>query len=105
MSKAPSRKDISKRARIIAAEKKHSPKWFYLSFATDTAYLGSVFVWAYGIETAKRRASKLGISFPDAEVMCSSVPRKELWRLPAGDRNRLLNEADIDRLNGDSVDD
>jgi hypothetical protein len=102
--KAPPRKEISKRARIIAAEMKHSACWFYLSFATDTAYLGSVFVWAHGIETAKRRASDLGIAFPDAEVMCSSVPRKELWRLPAGDRNRLLNAADIERLDGKRVD-
>lgn len=31
----------AKRARLIAEERRHSPGWFYLSFATDHGFLGA----------------------------------------------------------------
>jgi hypothetical protein len=69
-------------ARIIAAELNCSPKWFFLSLASDTHSWALPSVRAHGIETAKARAVKLGIPLPsgDGEIMCSSVPRTQLHR-------------------------
>jgi len=100
MAAPPSR---TKRARLIAEERKHTVRWFYLSFATDTAFLGSAIVRAHGIETAKQRASELNAN-PGGEVMCVALTRKNMKRIPVDIRNRLLNEQGVRvRLEGKSV--
>jgi hypothetical protein len=85
----------AKRARLIAEERRHSPGWFYLSFATDFEFLGAAVVRAQGLLTAVERASNLGIS-PGGDVVCQGpIPRKDLHRVPGGLRNRLLTEAEV----------
>jgi hypothetical protein len=90
----------SRRAAIIAEERRHAARWHYLSFADRTAFLGGVIVRAYGFLTAVQRATDLGIN-PGGEVMCQPIPRKDLWRVPASLRNRLLSEDELwNRLDG-----
>ena len=65
----------AKRARLIAEERRHSPGWFYLSFATDFEFLGAAVVRAQGFLTAVQRASDLGIS-PGGDVVCQGpIPK------------------------------
>jgi hypothetical protein len=83
------------RARLIAEERRHSPGWFYLSFATDYEFLGAAVVRAQGFLTAVQRASGLGIN-PGGDVVCQGpIPRKDLHRVPDDLRNRLLTEAEV----------
>ena len=83
-----------RRARLLAEEGRHSLGWFYLSFATEYEFLGATIVWAHGLLTAVERASDLGIN-PGGEVMCCLIPRRNLRRVPADLRNRLLSEGEV----------
>jgi hypothetical protein len=57
-------------------------------------------VRSFGFLTAIQRATDLGIN-PGGEVMCTPIPRKDLCRVPADLRNRLLSETEVrDRLEG-----
>jgi hypothetical protein len=88
------------RARLIAEERQRALGWFYLSFASDYAFLGATIVWAHGFLTAMQRASDLGID-PGGEVICYPLPRKHLPRVPADLRDRLLSETEVrKRLGG-----
>jgi hypothetical protein len=90
----------ARRAAIIAEEHRRAARWHYLSFADDTGFLGGVIVRSYGFLTAIQRATDLGIN-PGGEVMSTPIPRKDLWRVPADLRNRLLSEDEVqDRLEG-----
>jgi hypothetical protein len=92
-----------RRARLLAEERRHSLGWFYLSFATGHEFLGAAIVWAHGLLTAVERASDLGIN-PGGEVMCCPIPRKNLRRVPADLRNRLLSETEVrKRLEGKRI--
>jgi len=83
-----------RRAAIIAEEHRHAACWHYLSFADETSFLGGVIVRSYGFLTAIQRATDLGIN-PGGEVMCTPIPRKDLWRVPPDLRNRLLSEDEV----------
>jgi hypothetical protein len=90
----------TRRAAIIAEEHRHAARWHYLSFADDTGFRGGVIVRAYGFLTAVQRATDLGIN-PGGEVMCTPIPRKDLWRVLPDLRNRLLSEDEVrNRLEG-----
>jgi hypothetical protein len=89
-----------KSAKLLAAERTQPRAWFFLSFASETAFLGGVIVAAHGILTATERATELGIH-PGGDAMCWPVGRKYLHRIPVGLRNRLLTEAEVrERLGG-----
>ena len=93
----------ARRAAIIAEEHRYAARWHYLSFADDTGFLGAVIVRSHGFLTAVQRATDLGIN-PGGEVMCQPIPRRDLCRVPADLRNRLLTEAEVrERLEGRSV--
>ncbi len=90
----------ARRAAIIAEEHRHAARWHYLSFADHTGFLGSVVVRSHGFLTAIQRATDLGIN-PGGEVVCTPIPRKDLWRVPTDLRNRLLSEDEVQgRLEG-----
>jgi len=93
----------AKRARLIDEEHHHTARWHYLSFATDCEFLGAAIVRAHGVITATQRAADLGIN-PGGEVMCQPIPRKEVPRVPADLRNRLLSAEEVlKRLGGKTV--
>jgi hypothetical protein len=91
------------RAQRVADERKQSPGWFYLSFATQDEFLGAAIVRAHGILTAVQRASELGI-YPGGEIMCQAILRRNLSRFPRDLRNRLLSPQEVcERLEGEWV--
>jgi hypothetical protein len=93
----------ARRAAIIAEERSHAARWHFLSFAGETSFLGGAIVRSYGFLTSVQRASDLGIN-PGGEVMCTQIPRKDVWRVPADLRNRLLSEEEVrERLDGRRV--
>jgi hypothetical protein len=83
-----------KRARLIADERRHSPRWFFLSFANEHQFLGAAIVRAHGLITAVERASSLGI-MPGGDVEHTAILRKDIYRVPLTLRNRLLSEAEV----------
>src|ERR1039457_704740 len=84
----------AKRTCLIAEERRHSPRWFYLSFATDYEFLGAAIARANGLLTAVQRTTDLGIN-PGGEVMCIPFNRRDMKRIPADLRNRLLSQAEV----------
>jgi hypothetical protein len=80
--------------RLFAEERQRSLGWFYLSFATDRAFLGAIIVWAHGLLTAVERAAELGLD-PGGQVLCCPIPRQHLRRVPADLRNRPLSEPEV----------
>lgn len=70
--------------------------WWYLSFARDAAtFLGAVFVQAYGITDATRRAHELGIN-PGGWVSAHRLLTGH--GIPEKYRERLLTTEDIAEL-------
>src|ERR1017187_10336159 len=67
----------AKRTCLIAEERRHSPRWFYLSFATDYEFLGAAIARANGLLTAVQRTTDLGIN-PGGEVMCIPFNRRDM---------------------------
>lgn len=95
---------ISRRAAQIAEERRCYPRWWFLSFASDTAFLGAAIVRAQGILTAIERCGILGFKPKHADVQATPLTRKDMFRIPADLRNRLLNEAEVRaRLDGKSA--
>jgi hypothetical protein len=93
----------ARRAAIIAEEHRHAARWHYLSFADGSGFRGGAIVPSYGFLTAIQRATDLGVN-PGGEVMCTPLTRKDLLRVPAELRNRLLSEDEIrERLDGSMV--
>ena len=68
--------------------------WSFISFASETGFLGGAVVQANGVRAALRRAIKLGIA-PGGEVICFPIPRAHLADVPADMRNRLLTEREV----------
>jgi len=82
-----------KRAAEIAAGHR---TWWYLSYASQTAFLGAVILEAYGFVDAVMQSTFLGLS-PGGQVMGWALPPEA--KLPAEEqRNRLLSRADIEVL-------
>jgi len=108
--KPPSRRNAATtaesqtRLRLIAEERRHTPRWHFLSFADGTRFLGGAIVRSHGFLTAVERATALGLN-PGGDVLCCPIRRKDLWRVPPGLRNRLLSEDEvITRLEGRPLD-
>jgi hypothetical protein len=104
--------DISKlerrRTRLLAREHRRRGRWYWLSFANKSGFLGGAIVWAHGIETAVLRARKLEISSGfrgTVEVFCEPIPARIVKEHIPGDlRNRLLSEAEVlERLEGRGI--
>jgi hypothetical protein len=88
------------RSKAAIAERKVPLEWYYLSFATDSEFLGAAIVEAHGEVTATERATKLGIN-PGGEVLCWPVGKRHLHKVPPDLRNKLLTEAEVlGRLHG-----
>lgn len=93
----------ARRAALLADERRHTPRWHFLSFADERGFRGGAIVWSYGFLTAIQRATDLGIN-PGGEVLCTPIPRRDLVRISSDLRNRLLSEDQIrNQLEGDSV--
>jgi hypothetical protein len=61
-------------------------------------------VRAQGILTAIERCGILGFKPKHADVQATPLTRKDMFRIPADLRNRLLNEAEVRaRLDGKSA--
>ena len=85
----------SRRAVLIAEERQHKARWFYLSFATGYAFLGAAIVRGHGFLTAIQRASDLNIN-PGGGVMHRPLNWRHMKRIPADLRNRLLSKEEVD---------
>jgi hypothetical protein len=68
---------------------------YYLSFASDTAFLGCVFVEGRELVDAVRAAHRLGIN-PGGEVLGAPVP--EDMMPPTSYRRRLLTEPELEEV-------
>ena len=84
----------ARRALLIAEERQHKARWFYLSFATGYAFLGAAIVRGHGFLTAIQAASDLNIN-PGGEVMDRPLNWRHMKR-PADLRNRLLSKKEVD---------
>jgi hypothetical protein len=82
-------------ALLIAEERQHKARWFYLSFATGYAFLGAAIVRGYGFLTAIQRATDLNIN-PDGGVMSRALNWRHMKRIPTDLRNRLLSKEEVD---------
>src|SRR5580704_10603920 len=78
-------------ALLIAEERQHKARWFYLSFATGYEFLGAAIVRGHGFLTAIQRASDLNIS-PGGGVMDRPLNWRHMKRIPPDLRNRLLSK-------------
>ena len=85
----------ARRALMIAEERQHKARWFYLSFATGYAFLGAAIVRGHGFLTAIQRASDLNIN-PGGGVMDRPLNWRHMKRIPADLRNRLLSGEEVD---------
>jgi len=85
----------ARRALLIAEERQHRARWFYLSFATGYEFLGAAIVRGHGFLTAIQRASDLNIN-SGGEVMDRPLNWRHMKRIPADLRNRLLRKEEVD---------
>jgi hypothetical protein len=83
----------ARRALLIAEERQHKARWFYLSFATGYAFLGAAIVRGHGFLTVIQAASDLNIN-PGGEVMDRPLNWRHMKR-PADLRNRLLSKEEV----------
>ena len=95
----------------VRREQKQPRRWFHLSFINSRGFLGAAIVRAHGELTAIQVTRDLGICplGPDAyipnDVMCTPLNWRDMKRIPADLRNRLLSEAEMrSRLDGKRVD-
>ena len=95
----------------VRREQKQPRRWFHLSFINNRGFLGAAIVRAHGELTAIQVTRDLGICplGPDAyipnDVMCTPLNWRDMKRIPADLRNRLLSEAEMrSRLDGKRVD-
>ena len=82
-------------ALLIAEERQHKARWFYLSFATGYEFLGAAIVRGHGFLTSIQRASDLNIN-PGGEVMDRPLNWRHMKRIPVDLRNRLLSREEVD---------
>ena len=82
-------------ALLIAEERQHKARWFYLSFATGYEFLGAAIVRGHGFLTAIQHASDLNIN-PAGGVMHRPLNWRHMKRIPADLRNRLLSKEEVD---------
>jgi hypothetical protein len=85
----------ARRALLIAEERQHKARRFYLSFATGHAFLGAAIVRGHGFLTAIQRASDLNIN-PGGGVMHRPLNWRYMKRIPADLRDRLPSGEDVD---------
>ena len=95
-------------AAELVRERQAPAQWYWLSFASNTGFLGGAIVWAHGIETAVQRARDLNISRgfrKTVDVFCEPISRRIMKdHVPPDLRNRLLSEEEVlTRLEGRSV--
>jgi hypothetical protein len=101
----PSRPKVKppSRSKGAVAERKLPLEWYYISFASDSEFLGSVIVEAHGPLTAVERATERGIN-PGGEAACAAVGVKHLRKVQLDLVNKLLTEAQVrGRLGGTGI--
>jgi hypothetical protein len=93
-----------KRAKELARERRQRGGWYWLGFANNSRFLGGAIVWAHGFETATLQARKLNITRAfrgQLETFCESISARDMERVPASLRNRLLSENEVlEQLDG-----
>ena len=90
-----------RKERLMAAELKQPFSWFFLSFASDTAFLGGAIVQGHGDITTIARCQELGFLPAGCNVLATRIPAKDEHRVPADMRDWLLAEQEINsRLDG-----
>lgn len=70
--------------------------WWYMSFADENGWLGGCHVQGQTFDAAVKRAWNLGIN-PGEEIKGLQCPND--YPLPEWAKNKLLNRADMARLN------
>lgn len=80
---------------LLAEELTRPPRWWYLSFADRTGWLGGVFIYAPGFTHAVLKTHQLKIN-PGGEVCGASVTEEP----PVEFQNRLLGLDDLEALGG-----
>lgn len=94
----PGTKAWRDRVAMLAAEEAATPKrLFYLSYASETEFLGAIIIETRGMTTAMMETHALGIN-PGGECMGIEIPPenyppKECW-------NRLLSREEVERYMG-----
>ena len=99
-------RDRTRKARIAKLLKEESAqpqKWWWLSFADETGFLGAVVTRAHGITTAIMKTHSLGIN-PGGEVAGFELA-DEMMDTPEGRKHtqfadQLLSKKDIDEKLG-----
>lgn len=79
-------------ADLLAEEATQPETWWFLSFASDEAFLGGCVIKARGIATAIRRAHALGIN-PGGQVMAVQGPACD--QPPGLPIDRLLSREEL----------
>ena len=69
----------------------------WLSFADDDRFLGGVYVVARGLMHAIERTIQLGVN-PGGQVAAWDVPEENAARVKPEWRDRLLNKAEVTKL-------
>lgn len=84
---------LEERAAEIARGEK---RWYYVSFANDTAFLGAAFIEGFGRSDVFLKSWEIGLNPGDCSVMI--VKGKEGALPPEGCVGRLLSRADVERI-------
>ncbi len=88
------------RAALLAEEAAGAQHWYYLSFASDTAFLGGAFIRSAGPTSALLRAAQLGLIPDKAEAETTEMDEEEIARIPVELRECLLSESCVRALGG-----
>ena len=96
-------KEFDERVRELASKEIDGKEWncYYLSWATEDAWLGGAYVLAYGPITARLRCASFGIIPGGGQCLIARHPDNE--PIPSEKyRNRLLTREEILEVDPDS---
>lgn len=80
----------------LAKESEEPNRWWFLSFASEEAFLGGLFLEAHGVIHAIQEAYRRGIN-PGGSVQGHTVPQEHLP--PRSYLNRLLTKQEMEEIN------
>ena len=90
-------KFAQRKKELLAQEASQPERLMWLSFATETQFLGGVYVVAQGFIHAIDKTYQLGIN-PGGQVRAHDVPDENAARVRAEWRNRLLSKAEVTKM-------
>ena len=86
-----------RKKELLDQEAAQPERLMWLSFATDTKFLGGVYVMARGFIHAIDKAHQLGIN-PGGQVQGHDVPDENAARVKPEWRDRLLSKAEVTKM-------